>query len=194
MYVRDPWGGDFDRLAGWFMRIAEITEAAADLFFERGSHRTSMSDIAESVAIQKPSLYHYFRTKATILFRIHETAMEHLIERQRGREGQGLSPSSVLFEVIVDNLELIAQRGRRTRAFAGDRNELTPEQRSEIERMHQQYLSMVESVVKDGVELGLFRVTDVRTATLGMFGMWNWAYTWINPDEMSPPCRRPSLI
>src|SRR5690349_10388089 len=57
----------------------EIIEAAIRLFNQNGYHATSMQDIARSVCIKKPSLYHHFDSKEAILLTILDTGMEWLI-------------------------------------------------------------------------------------------------------------------
>src|SRR5438046_1658090 len=56
----------------------EIIEAAIRLFNQNGYHATSMQDIARTVCIKKPSLYHHFESKEAILLTILETGMEWL--------------------------------------------------------------------------------------------------------------------
>jgi hypothetical protein len=41
-------------------RRTAILETAAGRIYERGYHNTSMEDIADSVGLRKPTLYHYF--------------------------------------------------------------------------------------------------------------------------------------
>src|SRR5690348_6256233 len=56
-----------------------IIEAAVHLFNQNGYHATSMQDIARSVSIKKPSLYHHFDSKEAILLAILDAGMEQLI-------------------------------------------------------------------------------------------------------------------
>ena len=55
-------------------RRHQIVESAAMLFDAQGYGNTSMEDVALSVSIAKPTLYHYFRSKEEILRSIHEAA------------------------------------------------------------------------------------------------------------------------
>src|ERR1700751_5652411 len=48
-------------------RSAEITEAAARVFAERGYHGASTQDIADTLGIRQASLYYYFRSKEAAL-------------------------------------------------------------------------------------------------------------------------------
>ena len=49
------------------MQRDEIILSAAQIFREKGFHATSMQDIADSVQLQKASLYHHIDSKQEIL-------------------------------------------------------------------------------------------------------------------------------
>ena len=50
----------------------KIIKKAAQLFIKSSYESTSMKDIAESVGIQAPGIYHYFKSKKEILLEITE--------------------------------------------------------------------------------------------------------------------------
>ncbi|HEY5334166.1 MAG TPA: helix-turn-helix domain-containing protein, partial [Solirubrobacterales bacterium] len=58
----------------------DIIAAATRIFSERGYHAASMTDIADAVGIRKASLYHHVRKKEDLLFAIHETLVDELID------------------------------------------------------------------------------------------------------------------
>ncbi len=50
----------------------EIVDAAKDLFYRKGYHHTSFSDIVEGAGVLRGNIYHYFRTKDELLAAIIE--------------------------------------------------------------------------------------------------------------------------
>lgn len=65
------------------MRINEITEAAIDVFLEKGYEGTTMDGIAKKAGVSKGGLYHYFKSKDMILIQANEkisTKVEELME------------------------------------------------------------------------------------------------------------------
>src|SRR6516165_1267228 len=62
-------------------RKHEIVTAAASVFDRDGYGSTSMDDIARTVGIAKPTLYHYFSSKDEILTSIHEEFIDLLLDR-----------------------------------------------------------------------------------------------------------------
>jgi len=61
------------------MQREDIILAAAQIFRQKGYHAASMQDIAESVRLQKGSLYHHIRSKQDILLEILDRALAVLI-------------------------------------------------------------------------------------------------------------------
>ena len=53
----------------------DILDAAAQVFRRKGFHGASMADIADSVNLKKPSLYHHVTSKQEILVELLERAL-----------------------------------------------------------------------------------------------------------------------
>ena len=53
----------------------DILDAAAQVFRKKGFHGASMADIADSVNLQKASLYHHVSSKQDILLELLERAL-----------------------------------------------------------------------------------------------------------------------
>ncbi len=60
------------------MQRADIVQAAAQIFRQKGYHATSMQEIADAVHLQKPSLYHHVESKQDILLEILDHALDRL--------------------------------------------------------------------------------------------------------------------
>ena len=58
----------------------DILDAAAQVFRQKGFHGASMADIAETVKLQKASLYHHVASKQDILLALLDRALEMLFE------------------------------------------------------------------------------------------------------------------
>src|SRR5688572_15892650 len=60
------------------LRIDQIVSAAAKLFDKVGYHNANMEMLAEATGLQKPSLYHYVKSKGEVLLRIHHKLLDTL--------------------------------------------------------------------------------------------------------------------
>src|SRR2546423_12864337 len=53
-------------------RQAEVTEAAIEIFWQKGYRAASIQDVADKVGVLKGSLYYYIESKEDLLWRIIE--------------------------------------------------------------------------------------------------------------------------
>jgi TetR/AcrR family transcriptional regulator, cholesterol catabolism regulator len=160
----------------------EIASAAAELFNRSGYAMTTMDHIAKAVNLAKPTLYHYFRSKDSILTCIHEEVIDLLLHGYDARAKNGLPPDEMLLEVMADTLGLMHTHRGHMGVFFEYNRELSPASRRKIWRKRDRYLSLVEGLFEQGIADGYFRVLDVSLAVQAMFGMCNWAYHWYRSD------------
>src|SRR6201985_3624199 len=57
-------------------RREELLTVATKLFAARGYHGTRMDDVADVVGLNKATVYHYYASKALILYDIYQQAAE----------------------------------------------------------------------------------------------------------------------
>jgi AcrR family transcriptional regulator len=60
------------------MNRNDILTAAAQVFSQKGFHAASMQDIAQTVNLQKASLYHHIDSKQEILLALLDQALDML--------------------------------------------------------------------------------------------------------------------
>jgi AcrR family transcriptional regulator len=85
-----------------------IAEAATELFLERGYHNTAIDDIAQRAGISRASFFNYFPTKADVLFREIDRALDEVSNRV-GRGEEPLSALRATFrEITRTNLPIVA--------------------------------------------------------------------------------------
>jgi len=51
-------------------RLEEVLQSAANIFFAKGFHATTIEDVASDVGMLKGSLYYYIKSKDDLLFRL----------------------------------------------------------------------------------------------------------------------------
>lgn len=159
-------------------RRRQIIVAAAELFDNDGYSNSSMEDIAGRLAIAKPTLYHYFRSKEEIFESIHEEFIELLIDKYVARVDQGVEPSFLILAAMTDIFELMITHHGFVRVFFEHHRELSDEVRHHMTERRSLYESLVRSAIDDCQSLGLLRVSDTKLSTLALFGMCNWSYQW----------------
>jgi TetR/AcrR family fatty acid metabolism transcriptional regulator len=150
---------------------ALITEAAVEVFAEKGFHSARVSDIARKAGVADGTIYLYFKNKEDLLLSIFEEKMDVLLD--------GMHAS---LDGVVDPME-------RIRLFARHHFLQVRENRSSAEVLQVElrlsnkflkeyrpeklwaYLDIFASAVRDGQAKGLFR-EDINPfiAMWGFFG------------------------
>ncbi len=158
---------------------AEIIEHCAGLFDKVGYHNTSMQMLADEVGLGKPTLYHYFPSKISILYAIHDTHIRALLG---GLErAQSDDPIIGLRSACVDILRQIANHPGYVRAFMDNYGDLEGQMRDAIRQARRDYFEHVKALISKGIDTGAFRPCDPVLTTYGFLGMCNWAYKWYPP-------------
>lgn len=161
----------------------EVVTAAARLFEERGYYGVSMEDVAEAAGLAKPTLYHYFQSKARILYEIHTNYISPLLESARERAGSGISATDELRAILHDVLLLSAREPGYLRTFSEHLRDLEPEARDQVLEHREAYRKIVEAAIRRGIADGEFAVEDPPIAALTMLGAMIWSYQWLRPNS-----------
>ena len=160
-------------------RTAEIIEAAAQVFAERGYHGASTQDIAEVLGIRQASLYYYFASKEIALEQVCLRGVEGFIEGAEAVvQGKGSAAEKVR-RLIRTHLQPTADRGAYVKVFLRERHRLPDASRRRVGRMSRRYERLVQEILELGVKRGEFRGDlDCRLATLALLGMCNAVSSW----------------
>ena len=162
-------------------RKAELTRAAARLFAEKGYHGTSVGDLADSLGVQKGSLYSHIDSKADLLWEVAREGAEafHAALDTVPDEGPVVERIRLALRahlrVVAEQLDIATVFVREWRYLEGERRE-----RYVAERRH--YEERFRALFREGREHGELRTDlDDGTATLLVLSSANWAYTWLRP-------------
>jgi len=160
-------------------RSAEIIEAAAQVFAERGYHGASTQDIADVLGIRQASLYYYFPSKELALEQVCMRGVEGFVERAEAIvRGEGTAAEKIR-ALVLAHLQPTRDRHAFVKVFLRERHNLPDASRHRVGRLSRRLERIIEDVFADGVRRGEFRPDlDCRLATLGMLGMCNAVSAW----------------
>ena len=160
--------------------------AAVRMFNERGFHAASLEDVAASVGVTKPVIYHYLGNKDQVLFecvRIGLAELRAAAEASRLGAGTGLDRlGTFLRRYAVTIMGEFGQCVIRT----GD-EALSPEARTKFRELKRQIDNDLRHAIGDAVADGTARADDVRMTALALAGALNWAARWYRDDGPSRP-------
>ena len=153
-----------------------VREAALKLFARGGYAAVSMRAIAAEVGVQVGALYNYTPDKQTLLFDLMEGHMTELLAA--GHDDTSSSVTERLREFVVFHIRFHHARADAVFIAYMELRNLTEANFAHIELLRSQYESGLEQILQDGVEAGIFQVTDTKIATLAIIAMLTGVNTW----------------
>ncbi|MEX4008605.1 TetR/AcrR family transcriptional regulator [Neoaquamicrobium sediminum] len=167
---------------------ADILEAAASCFMERGYTETSIDDVARSLGATKGRIYHHFRSKADIFAEVFRVGMEMnyaAIEPYRAMSDPVARWRHMAFAHAI---QMITTKPFQRTVWVGVKMHLrgatTPEQRSvfaELIEYRTNYGNVFRETLVEGRESGDFRFDDLSIANQLMFVVLNSPIFWYSP-------------
>ena len=164
------------------MTREEILLAAAQIIREKGFHATSMQDIARAVDLRKASLYHHINSKQEILVDLLDQGLGELNARIQAVHAEDLPPDEKFRKALRSYLNYMAENLDLSAVLLLEHRSLEPEFRARHIPLRDQYELYWEQIIGEGVQEGVFEVSDVRLAAKVVLGVANWTVMWLNPD------------
>lgn len=166
-------------------RRAQVLEAAAKLFAERGFHGVSLDDIGRSVGISGPALYRHFASKDDILGAVLVSISQHLLDGAVEIERRIADPTERLrafvdwhVDFAVTQPELIIVHGRE---FA----DLRGEERRTVRRLQRTYVDLwAAQVMRRDARLTIPHAGAIAIAAFGLMNTTPFSVSRLEPDEV----------
>jgi AcrR family transcriptional regulator len=168
---------------------ADILEAAATCFMERGYTETSIDDVARSLGATKGRIYHHYRSKADIFAEVFRIGMDMnyaAIEPYRNLPGPAAQRWKRL--AFAHAVQMLVTKPYQRTVWVGVKMHLrgatTPEQRIVFEELlnyRSDYGQIFREAIVQGREEGDFEFDDLSITTQLMFVMLNSPIFWYAP-------------
>jgi AcrR family transcriptional regulator len=159
----------------------KVLAAAVQLFAEYGYHAAPLRDIARMAGIQAASIYYHYTNKQALLVEIMETHMrqlnanlEHIVHQQR-------SVQQRLHEAIANHIRLHTTFKSEFFIIDTEIRALEGENRSRILSLRDQYEALLQGLLCEGMEQGVFRESDVKVSSYAIIAMCTEVAAWFRP-------------
>jgi len=147
-------------------RRTELIDVATKMFLERGFHNTSIRDIVRACSFNIASLYMYVSSKEDILYLVAQDLMNN-IARELGETVLPADSPARSLEIGFASYCRIADRLRRPiRLLYREVAFLPTESRSNVLGTVADVVGYFETIVKQGIDSGVFRNVPPRLAAL----------------------------
>jgi AcrR family transcriptional regulator len=178
---RSPFPTTEEREAERTRKREAVLRAAVEMFNAQGFHATSLDDVAASLGVSKPTIYHYLGNKDQVLFECVTRGIEQLraaSDAAHATPGTGLERLRSFLrryaEIIMDDF------GRcviRTSEEA-----LSEESATKFRALKREIDEAMRSLIKEAVEDGSIGDVDVQLTAFTLAGALNWPARWYNPN------------
>jgi AcrR family transcriptional regulator len=155
--------------------------AAVRMFNERGFHATSLEDVAASLGVTKPVIYHHLGNKEQVLFECVRLGLEELrlgAEQARATPGTGLDRLKTFLRSYAESV--MGDFGKCV-IRTGDEL-LSPRSRADLRALKGQIDVDLRAMIEAAVADGSADVSDVRLTAFTFAGALNWPARWYRPD------------
>jgi AcrR family transcriptional regulator len=166
------------------VRINEITEAAIDVFLEKGYESTTMEAIAQQAGVSKGGLYHYFKSKDMILIQANEkisTKVEELmktaLECSSVREG--------ILYYIENYIRYWLENPRETAFLFLSMAKMleNPDLLKYYQQYTADYITFFEGAFTMGIQLGEFEPHNVKASAVTLMAAMDGVLGYMLFDE-----------
>ncbi|RYD88602.1 MAG: TetR/AcrR family transcriptional regulator [Sphingomonadales bacterium] len=155
--------------------------AAVRMFNERGFHATSLEDVAASLGVTKPVIYHHLGNKEQVLFECVRLGLEELrlgAEQARATQGNGLDRLKTFLRSYAESV-----MGDFGRCVIRTSDELlSPQSRVDLRALKSDIDVTLRTMIGDAVADGSANVSDVRLTAFAFAGALNWPARWFRAD------------
>ena len=166
----------------------ELRDEAARLFWEKGFAATTTRELAQSLGMQKASLYYHINSKEDLLYdicveslgNIHDAVVQALAD-----EGDPLARLRAMIRAHV--VSMLDDREKHATMLT-ELKALSPNRRDEVVRLRDEYEGLVRGVISEGQDAGvLWQGASAKELELGLLNLLNWTIFWYRSDgELSP--------
>lgn len=166
-------------------RMAVLT-AAVRMFNARGFHSTSLDDVAASLGVSKPTIYHYLGNKEQVLIECITMGMDQLLEAaMKARESQGKGIDR-LRTFLVSYAEINMNDFGRCNILTAN-EALSPDARETIRQHKRRIDATLRQLIEEGMGDGTIAPCNAALAALTLASALNGPARWHRPDGPQSP-------
>ena len=159
-----------------------VLAAAVQLFAEYGYHAAPLRDIARMAGIQAASIYYHYANKEALLVEIMETHMRQLNANLESILHDRSDPLQRLYAAIANHIRLHTTYKNEFFIIDTEIRALEGENRTNILALRDHYETLLQELLRDGMDKGIFRQSDVKISSYAIIAMCTEVATWFRPN------------
>jgi AcrR family transcriptional regulator len=176
-----PFRTPAERIAQREQKREAVLRAAVRMFNSRGFHTTSLDDVAASLGVSKPTIYHYLGNKDQVLLECVTRGVEQLRAAADAAHAEPGTGFDRLRDFLCRYAEIIMDDFGRCVIRTAD-EQLTNESSARFRALKREIDQAMQALIADGVADGSITPTDVKLTGFTLAGALNWPARWHKPD------------
>src|SRR5699024_5336265 len=172
------------RAADYEEKQQNIRQNAAAVFADLGMEKASMAQIAARSQVSKALLYHYYPSKAELIFDIIYSHLNELYNaiKDVANTTQDLAPEERLRQLVHQILECYRDAHDKHHMQLNSRRSLLDDKVSEINNIERKSVRLTSDVIQDIHPASDKEKPLLKPVTMSLSGMLNWVYMCFKPD------------
>jgi AcrR family transcriptional regulator len=175
-----PWPKPEQRQQSRASKREAVLLRAVEFFNQKGFHATSLDDVALSLNVTKPTIYHYFANKDEILFACVQRGLEEIRLAAEAAEQAGGNGLQRLRALLIDYAMMMSDGFGACVGRTPD-HALSRESLARIKLFKRDTDAIVRRLIEAGMADGSIAAADVRLTTFTVLGALNWISRWYDP-------------
>jgi TetR/AcrR family transcriptional regulator len=168
------------------MKRKAIIREAARVFNKRGSHGTTLDDVADRLGVTKAALYRYVDNKNDLLVGCHEEAMDIANEQLGIGEREGRNGLEKIRIGMAGYLRImIGDMG--VPVLVLEENALAEGTAGPIIALRDAFEKRLRGLVEEGIRDGSILPVNPKLAVFMLLGALNWVTKWYSPEGAWTP-------
>jgi AcrR family transcriptional regulator len=176
-----PWPTQSEKIEEREKKRRAVLIAAVKMFNERGFHATSLDDVAQTLGISKPTIYHYLGNKDQVLLECLRHGLQQVQDAANnasGTSGRGIDRlRAYLRSYATVNMNDFGRCVNRTSDEILSESSLR-----QVKELKSKIDHAMRALIMEGMADGSILPGDVKLIAFTLAGALNWPARWHNPS------------
>lgn len=166
-------------------RYEDIIRAAFDVFIKKGFHQTKMEEIARKAGIGKGTIYEYFPGKKELFCGMVKECMTWYFDSISQSTEHGENFRQKLENMMDAHIKFAIHAKKLTSLMSHDFTYISRDLHMWIMQGQKKMISLVEGILRQGIDEGMLRPIDVHLAAVMFLTSWRifFAESVFNDNE-----------
>lgn len=158
-----------------------IQVAALSLFAEKGVDSTSIRDIGAKANVTTSLLYHYAPSKLQLVYELMSDGMERYQSSAAQARDLGTTVEERLAGLVTAHIIMHCRNRQLAKLIDNGWRPLPRKEKDVMLQVRDDYSQLWDEVLQDGIDKGIFDISDPRLARLAVVQMCSVS-TWFSPN------------